>query len=116
MTGPWDAGLQPERTELAWRRTVLTVTGGTMIAARYVGIAHPHLGVVLPLVALLGGLALLHVVTLRFDQLAAALRATPSQSGQPAIGGGIMIATLASVSLLIALASGAFVAATFRAE
>lgn len=31
---PWDAGLQPERTELAWRRSALTIALGSLVAAR----------------------------------------------------------------------------------
>lgn len=33
-TEPWDAGLQPERTELAWRRSALTIALGSLVAAR----------------------------------------------------------------------------------
>ncbi|WP_309064725.1 DUF202 domain-containing protein [Microbacterium sp.] len=34
MNGPADAGLQPERTELAWRRTALAIAIGSLLSLR----------------------------------------------------------------------------------
>jgi putative membrane protein len=106
---PWDAGLQPERTELAWRRTVLAVTTGTVMAARYLGASHPVLGLALPLLAVLVGCALLYAGSHRIRRLDALLRSTAPRHASPAMPGGGMLAGIAAMSVVIGLTSVAFV-------
>lgn len=59
--GPWDSGLQPERTALAWLRTGLSFTAGGLVLIRFVAHSSTVAAVVatvllVPLAALLGWL------------------------------------------------------------
>lgn len=47
MTGNrvWDAGLQPERTRLAWQRTALALLTAGLVVARLVGHHHIATGI-----------------------------------------------------------------------
>lgn len=60
MTVPPEAGLQPERTRLAWRRTTLSVTVATVLATR-LALSNGSVGRVLAAVALAGWVAALLV-------------------------------------------------------
>lgn len=112
MSTPWDAGLQPERAELAWRRTVLAVTAGTVVAARYLGQSHPVLGLLLPVLALAGGLLLLRVGTLRFRRLTSRLHAAGAQPAVPVMPGAAMLGVVAGMCGLIGATSVAFIVVT----
>ena len=58
MTAPRDPGLQPERTVLAWRRTLLALAVGSLVAVR---VLPPVLGD-WTIVLALGGLAVVAVL------------------------------------------------------
>lgn len=73
--GPWDLGLQPERTALAWQRTGLAVLVGSLVAFRD-GLATSNpVAVVLSVVALLAGLWVLRSARTELDARVEALRA-----------------------------------------
>lgn len=106
---PFDNGLQPERTALAWRRTALAIAVGSLAGARI--LAH-----VFGLWALLpGGLGLALAVTIMFvvhrRHVEVHRRLTTSASDRiPLQGGGlpalVALATLVAgvLSLIVVLA------------
>ncbi len=108
MTSIWDPGLQPERTELAWRRTVLAVTTGTVTSARYLAAEVPVLGVALPVLALVAGLALLVTGTRRLRRLRHHLLAAAG-AAEPVMPGAGMLGALAIMCGVVGLAAVAFV-------
>ncbi|ALJ21311.1 DUF202 domain-containing protein [Microbacterium sp. No. 7] len=82
MTGPVDPGLQPERTELAWRRTALAIGIGSLLALRILpealgGAAWALCGVV----GLLVAAALWIAARRRYHSAAAALARTGRMPG-----------------------------------
>ena len=119
--GPWDPGLQPERTALAWRRTGLALTVGSLIGLR---VLPPLLGPAafvlagLGVVASLAGLAAAHRRYRRVHRLLMAARdagrtradggSTGSPARVPTTGGALPAATAA---LALAAGLGALVVA-----
>lgn len=78
----WDAGLQPERTRLAWQRTALSLLAAGLVVARFVGHHHLTLGVLIAAVACLiaGGVGILS--TRRYGSLTRRLEdESPLQGG-----------------------------------
>jgi uncharacterized membrane protein YidH (DUF202 family) len=107
LTAPFDAGLQAERTLLAWRRTCLSLAVASAVAIRYtvayLGAAAVATGLVVLALSGAGWLT----GTLRYR------RAHRSLTGiQPALGlGGTTVTTTATATALLALLALAVVSA-----
>lgn len=72
----WDSGLQPERTKLAWQRTVLSLLACSLVVSRLVALDHLFVGVCCALTSvLLAGLAGRRT-TIRYRRTHRALRST----------------------------------------
>jgi hypothetical protein len=126
VQGPFDPGLQPERTELAWRRTALAIAIGSLVSLRIFPLVLPPSGAAWGLAP--GAIGLVAACALWFAARRRQLRVTawllstlpeavPSGSTQPgekpmtAPGGGMLLAltVLAAVfgasSIVIVVAS-----------
>jgi uncharacterized membrane protein YidH (DUF202 family) len=104
-----DAGLQPERTHLAWRRTALSVTVGGLVALRVLPPALGTWGLLAGALGVAAGLATAGATSARARRVAVALRA-----GDPLPGGGVLVGVTGVVTVgavvgllaVIALAGG----------
>lgn len=98
MTAParhvGDAGLQPQRTDLAWRRTALSLAGGSVAAGK---VLEPVLG---------GGSWALAVVG---TGLAGLLAVVAHRRSRQEVAGGRLVATCALTALALGLGALAFV-------
>ncbi|AXL11188.1 DUF202 domain-containing protein [Microbacterium foliorum] len=99
----FDPGLQPERTELAWRRTALAIAVCSLLSLRVLPVALPApaaaFGVIPGLLGLLAACAIWMAARRRQTRLTAFLTGTSSRTPH---GGGLLI----SVAVL-AVAFGA---------
>lgn len=90
-TAPFDPGLQPERTALAWRRTALALTLGPVAAARVLA---PQLGALTAATAVLGlvvGGSLAAAARARYRRTHRALTGEGPPAHLP--GGGLLLLT-----------------------
>jgi uncharacterized membrane protein YidH (DUF202 family) len=73
--GPWDPGLQNERTALAWLRSVVALVGVALVVARVTATHAPLLGLLLATVAIMLGMAGAYTVSRRYGSTSRSLRA-----------------------------------------
>jgi hypothetical protein len=105
--GPWDAGLQPERTSLAWRRTCLTLAGVGLLVARafLAGGSWVALGLVVTLVAT-GAALVWWLAERRAHVTVESLRDVGGMAAGP---GGRLLLVLACCAFAVAVANGVLV-------
>lgn len=99
----FDPGLQPERTELAWRRTALALGAGSLVALRLSPVAFGH-----PVWAFAGvaGLAMAAMLWIAARRRYSAASIVLGRDGDRGIlPGAVLIAILAVVALVIGLVS-----------
>ncbi|MEW1955464.1 DUF202 domain-containing protein [Terrabacter sp. NPDC080008] len=100
MTQPADPGLQPERTALAWRRTALSVTVGSLVALRVLPPELGPIGYAVSVLGLLWGLDLALAARHRYRDAARMVAA-----GSGATTAGVAVARTAVVSGLVGVAA-----------
>ncbi|MEQ3554660.1 DUF202 domain-containing protein [Pseudonocardia nematodicida] len=106
MSALFDAGLQPERTGLAWRRTAIALAVGSLIALRVLPDAGGSAWLLLPgMVGLITAAGLLVAAERRYRQTHR--RLTAELPGH--VGGGAIVAATALATGLLALAALLFV-------
>jgi uncharacterized membrane protein YidH (DUF202 family) len=106
VDAPFDRGLQPERTLLAWRRTALALAVGSVLGAR---LALPVLGALAVVVGLLGAAAAITAYTAASVRYRRSHRALVAGEALP--GGAAPLAALAIAAGLIGLAALGYVVA-----
>lgn len=91
----WDAGLQPERTALAWQRTCLACAAGSLAVLRLAVTAGSALAALLGAVALLMTVATAGWLRLRYRRMTRRLnRGSPIATLGPALPTALAIALL----------------------
>jgi hypothetical protein len=103
----WDAGLQPERTALSWRRTGLALLGGSLLLARALAEVSLSVGLTVGAAGVVAAIAILISVERRYRSHH---RRLTSGAGErvPLAGGGL---PLIAATTTVLLGGGAIVAA-----
>jgi uncharacterized membrane protein YidH (DUF202 family) len=99
---PFDPGLQPERTALAWRRTCLTLLAGSLVAARILPELFGPWAALAGLAGVAGSGALLATVQRRYRRHHTGLHRDGDRSP---VADGRLIACLAALAFAAAAVS-----------
>ena len=117
--GPFDPGLQPERTELAWRRTALAIAIGSVVSLRIFPLVLPAAaagwGLVPGAVGVIAACGLWIAARRRQRQMTATFRASLQPGSPRAVtpGGGMLLALTVLATAFGAAAITIVLAASF---
>lgn len=106
MSTVFDAGLQPERTLLAWRRSCLALALGLALAIRYGRVLDPVASLWIGVPALAVVVLAYAATSLRYRAVTRALSSDPSRL----TSGGRAVTAVAAVALLVGIAAASYVA------
>ncbi|MDA3805261.1 MULTISPECIES: DUF202 domain-containing protein [unclassified Clavibacter] len=102
---PFDPGLQPERTALAWRRTALALVVGSLFGLRALPALLGPAGLVVAAAGVIAALAVLATAHLRYRRVHRILTAGPAGPGTTALPGGALPALVAALTACAGLAA-----------
>lgn len=102
-----DAGLQPERTRLAWRRTVLALIAGGVLALRALPLRLGAWGLALGIAGMATAVLIAAAAARRQVRVASALRAArplpPAGALLAAVAGLVALGALAALTAVLAM-------------
>lgn len=95
----WNAGLQPERTALSWRRTGLALLGGSLLLARVLAEVSVPLALTVGALGLLASIAILVAVERRYRSHH--LRLTAAGGQRVTLAGGALPLLVAATTVVL---------------
>jgi uncharacterized membrane protein YidH (DUF202 family) len=103
---PFDPGLQPERTALAWRRTALALVAGSLLGLRALPTLLGSAGLVMAAAGVILALAVLATAHRRYRRVHRILTAGPADPDRPVpLPGGALPALVAALTACAGLAA-----------
>lgn len=104
----FDPGLQPERTELAWRRTALVLAIGSLLGIRLLPLSLNSPWWVAPgVLGLVAAASIWLAARIRYHAYNAALRSV--DSANPALPGAVLLAALTLGTTIVGLFAGSVI-------
>ncbi|OUE23605.1 DUF202 domain-containing protein [Clavibacter michiganensis] len=102
---PFDPGLQPERTALAWRRTALALVAGSLLGLRVLPALLGPAGIVVAAVGVAAALVVLATAHRRYRRVHRILTSGSTGPGTEALPGGALPALVAALTACVGLAA-----------